>query len=48
MVYVEAILMTNPAQTSKQGIERILAGWNHLNLERARNEDRWQDDGGPG
>jgi len=32
----------------KEEIERILAGWNELNLERARNEDRWQDDGGPG
>jgi bacterioferritin len=30
----------------KEEIERILAGWNELNLERARNEDRWQDDGG--
>ena len=28
----------------KEEIERILAGWNELNLERARNEDRWQDD----
>jgi bacterioferritin len=32
----------------KEEIERILAGWNEVNLERARNEDRWQDDGGPG
>lgn len=32
----------------KEEIDRILAGWNELNLERARNEDRWQDDGGPG
>jgi bacterioferritin len=31
----------------KEEIERILFGWNELNLERARNEDRWQDDGGP-
>jgi bacterioferritin len=31
----------------KEEVERILAGWNELNLERARNEDRWQDDGGP-
>jgi bacterioferritin len=30
----------------REEIERILAGWNNLNLERARNEDRWQDDGG--
>jgi bacterioferritin len=30
----------------KEEIARILAGWNDLNLERARNEDRWQDDGG--
>ncbi len=30
----------------KEEIERILSGWNELNLERARNEDRWQDDGG--
>jgi bacterioferritin len=30
----------------KEEIERILAGWNDLNLERARNDDRWQDDGG--
>ena len=30
----------------REEIERILAGWNELNLERARNEDRWQDDGG--
>jgi bacterioferritin len=30
----------------KEEIERILAGWNDLNLERTRNEDRWQDDGG--
>jgi bacterioferritin len=29
----------------REEIERILAGWNDLNLERARNEDRWQDDG---
>jgi bacterioferritin len=32
----------------KEEIERILVGWNELNLERARNEDRWQDDGGQG
>jgi bacterioferritin len=32
----------------KEEIERILAGWNDLNLERARNEDRWDDDGGAG
>jgi bacterioferritin len=32
----------------KEEIERILTGWNELNSERARNEDRWQDDGGPG
>jgi bacterioferritin len=30
----------------KEEIERILAGWNELNLEPARNEERWQDDGG--
>ena len=30
----------------KEELERILAGWNDLNLERARNEDRWEDDGG--
>ena len=30
----------------KEEIERILAGWNEINLERARNEDRWEDDGG--
>jgi bacterioferritin len=30
----------------KEEVERILSGWNDLNLERARNEDRWQDDGG--
>jgi bacterioferritin len=30
----------------KEEIERILVGWNKLNLERAPNEDRWQDDGG--
>jgi bacterioferritin len=30
----------------KEEIERILAGWNEVNLERARNEDRWDDDGG--
>lgn len=30
----------------KEEIERILSGWDELNLERARNEDRWQDDGG--
>ena len=30
----------------KEEIERILAGWNELNLERARNEDCWQDEGG--
>lgn len=32
----------------KEEIERVLFGWNDLNLERARNEDRWDDDGGPG
>jgi bacterioferritin len=32
----------------KEEIERILAGWDELNLERTRNEDRWQDDGGQG
>jgi bacterioferritin len=31
----------------QEEIERILAGWNDLNLDRARNEDRWSDDGGP-
>ena len=30
----------------KEEIERILAGWSDLDPERARNEDRWQDDGG--
>ena len=30
----------------KEEVERILSGWNDLNLERARNEDRWADDGG--
>ena len=30
----------------KEEIERLLCGWNDLNLERARNEDRWADDGG--
>jgi hypothetical protein len=30
----------------KEETERILAGWNELKLERARNEDRRQDDGG--
>ena len=30
----------------KEEIERILAGWNELNLEKPQNEDRWQDDGG--
>lgn len=29
-------------------IQQILAGWDDVNLERARNEDRWQDDGGQG
>ena len=28
-----------PAQ---EEIERILVGWNEINLERARNEDRWE------
>jgi bacterioferritin len=32
----------------KEEIERMLSGWDELNLERARNEDRWQDDGGQG
>lgn len=40
----------------KEEIERILAGWSHPNLERAKeegrneakNEARWQDDGGQG
>jgi bacterioferritin (cytochrome b1) len=32
----------------KEEIERILVGWNELYLERARNEDRWRDDGGQG
>ena len=32
----------------KEEIERILAGWNEVNRERIRNEDRWQDDGGQG
>jgi bacterioferritin len=32
----------------KEEVERILSGWNDLNLERARNEDRWADDGAPG
>jgi bacterioferritin len=32
----------------KEEIERILAGWEKLNLERTRNADRWQDDGGQG
>jgi bacterioferritin len=30
----------------KEEVERILAGWDEVNLERARNEDRWSDDGG--
>ena len=30
----------------KEELEQILAGWNDVNLERARNEDRWEDDGG--
>lgn len=30
----------------KEELERILAGWSDVNLERARNEDRWEDDGG--
>ena len=30
----------------KEEVERILAGWIEVSLERARNEDRWQDDGG--
>ena len=32
----------------KEQIERILAGWDELNVERKHNEDRWQDDGGQG
>jgi bacterioferritin len=32
----------------KEEIERMLVGWNEPNLERVRNEDRWQDDGGQG
>ena len=34
-------------ETRHKEIERILAGWNELKLERVRNEDRWQDDGRP-
>ncbi len=30
----------------KEELEQVLAGWNDVNLERARNEDRWGDDGG--
>ena len=32
----------------KEEIELILADWNEPNLEGARNEGRWQDDGGQG
>jgi bacterioferritin len=32
----------------KEEIERILAGWNELNLERARDESRSRDVGGEG
>jgi bacterioferritin len=32
----------------KEEFERILVGWNEVNRERIRNEDRWQDDGGQG
>jgi bacterioferritin len=32
----------------KEEIERILAGWDEVNLERPRDEDRWVDDGGQG
>ena len=31
----------------KEEVERILAGWNDFNLDKAQSEDRWQDDGGP-
>jgi hypothetical protein len=31
----------------REEIERILAGWDDLDLERARNEDRWQDASNP-
>jgi len=30
----------------KEELQRILTGWDDINLERARNEDRWEDDGG--
>ena len=30
----------------KEELEQILAGWGNLSLERPRNEDRWDDDGG--
>jgi bacterioferritin len=32
----------------KEEIERILAGWNEVILERDRQVDQWQDDGGQG
>ena len=32
----------------KEELESILAGWDEVNWERTRNEDRWQDDGGQG
>jgi bacterioferritin len=31
----------------KEEVERILAGWDDANLERARDEDRWQAEGSP-
>jgi bacterioferritin len=32
----------------KEELQLILAGWDEINWERTRNEDRWQDDGGQG
>ncbi len=32
----------------KEELERIIAGWDELNLDRNQTEDRWQDDGGQG
>jgi hypothetical protein len=42
----ERAIVDYDARIRQEEIERILAGWNELNLEPARNEDRWQDDGG--
>jgi bacterioferritin len=30
----------------KEEIERIVLGWNELDVERTRNEDRWEENGG--